>query len=98
MKKADVPTIPGSVGIIADFNACKKLAIEVGYPIMLKATAGGGGKGMRVVNSPDELENGAQSARREALAAFGDGRVYVEKLLMKSKHVEVQILAVTHGR
>ena len=102
MKGAGVPVIPGVEIEEEDeelaMEAIRSAAKETGYPLLLKATAGGGGKGMRVVNAPDELENGAQSARREALAAFGDGRVYVEKLLTKSKHVEVQVLADTHGR
>ena len=102
MKAANVPVIPGVEIEEEDealaMRAIRNAADETGYPLLLKATAGGGGKGMRVVNDASELESGAQSARREALAAFGDGRVYVEKLLMKSKHVEVQILADTHGR
>ena len=102
MKRAGVPVIPG-VEIEEEDETLAMQAIcaaaqETGYPLLLKATAGGGGKGMRVVQTPDELEQGAQAARREALAAFGDGRVYVEKLLMKSKHVEIQILADAHGR
>ena len=99
MKAAGVPVIPGVEIEEEDealaMEAIRNAAKETGYPLLLKATAGGGGKGMRVVNSPDGLENGAQSARREALAAFGEGRVYVEKLLKQSKHVEVQVLADT---
>ncbi len=102
MKRAGVPVIPGVEIEEEDetlaMQAIRAAAQETGYPLLLKATAGGGGKGMRVVQTPDELEQGAQAARREALAAFGDGRVYVEKLLMKSKHVEIQILADAHGR
>ena len=102
MKAAGVPVIPGVEIEEEDeslaLEAIRNAAEVTGYPLLLKATAGGGGKGMRVVHAADGLENGAASARREALAAFGDGRVYVEKLLMKSKHVEVQVLADTHGR
>ena len=102
MKAAGVPVIPGVEIEEEDeslaMEAIRSAAEATGYPLLLKATAGGGGKGMRVVHAADGLENGAASARREALAAFGDGRVYVEKLLMKSKHVEVQVLADTHGR
>lgn len=102
MKAAGVPVIPGVEIEEEDeslaMEAIRNAAEVTGYPLLLKATAGGGGKGMRVVHAADGLENGAASARREALAAFGDGRVYVEKLLMKSKHVEVQVLADTHGR
>ena len=102
MKAAGVPVIPGVEIEEEDeslaMEAIRNAAEVTGYPLLLKATAGGGGKGMRVVHAADGLENGAASARREALAAFGDGRVYVEKLLMKSKHVEVQVLADAHGR
>ena len=102
MKAAGVPVIPGVEIEEEDeslaMEAIRNAAEVTGYPLLLKATAGGGGKGMRGVHAADGLENGAASARREALAAFGDGRVYVEKLLMKSKHVEVQVLADTHGR
>ena len=102
MKQAGVPVIPGveieeedEERALADI---RKAAIETGYPLLLKATAGGGGKGMRVVHAQEELESSARSARREAVTAFGDGRVYVEKLLQTSKHVEIQVLADTHGR
>ena len=102
MKRAGVPVIPGveieeedEERALADI---RQAAIETGYPLLLKATAGGGGKGMRVVHLEEELESSARSARREAVTAFGDGRVYVEKLLQTSKHVEIQILADTHGR
>ena len=76
----------------------KKPPIEWGYPMLLKASSGGGGKGMRAVHSPDQLIESAKGARREAIAAFGDGRVYVERLLTGSKHVEIQVLADRHGR
>ena len=102
MKRAGVPVIPGveieeedEERALADI---RQAAIETGYPLLLKATAGGGGKGMRVVHLEEELESSARSARREAVTAFGDGRVYVEKRLQTSKHVEIQVLADTHGR
>tara|TARA_B110000008_G_scaffold115569_1_gene118365 strand:+ start:5218 stop:6723 length:1506 start_codon:yes stop_codon:yes gene_type:complete len=102
MKQAGVPVIPGVEIEEEDeeraLEDIRQAAIETGYPLLLKATAGGGGKGMRVVHAQEELESSARSARREAVTAFGDGRVYVEKLLQTSKHVEIQVLADTHGR
>lgn len=102
MKQAGVPVIPGVEIEEEDeeraLQDIHQAALETGYPLLLKATAGGGGKGMRVVHAQDELESSARSARREAVTAFGDGRVYVEKLLQTSKHVEIQVLADTHGR
>ena len=102
MKQAGVPVIPGVEIEEEDeeraLEDIRQAALETGYPLLLKATAGGGGKGMRVVHAQEELESSARSARREAVTAFGDGRVYVEKLLQTSKHVEIQVLADTHGR
>jgi acetyl/propionyl-CoA carboxylase alpha subunit len=102
MKQAGVPVIPGVEIEEEDeeraLEDIRQAALEIGYPLLLKATAGGGGKGMRVVHAQEELESSARSARREAVTAFGDGRVYVEKLLQTSKHVEIQVLADTHGR
>ena len=102
MKAAGVPVIPGEE-IDSDDEAEMVAAIveasqRVGYPLLLKASSGGGGKGMRKVEDPDELVEAIMSARREAITAFGDGRVYVERLLTGSKHVEIQILADKHGR
>ena len=102
MKAASVPVIPGEEIEQEDeldaLVAIKEASRRVGFPLLLKASSGGGGKGMRVVNSPDELEDAVSGARREAMAAFGDGRVYVERLLSGAKHVEIQILADKHGR
>jgi acetyl-CoA carboxylase biotin carboxylase subunit len=102
MKAAGVPVIPGEEIEQEDEHeallAIKNASHRVGFPLLLKASSGGGGKGMRVVNSPDELEDAVNSARREAIAAFGDGRVYVERLLDGAKHVEIQILADQQGR
>ena len=102
MKQAGVPVIPGVEIEEEDeeraLEDIRQAALEIGYPLLLKATAGGGGKGMRVVHAQEELESSARSARREAVTAFGDGRVYVEKLLQTSEHVEIQVLADTHGR
>jgi acetyl-CoA carboxylase, biotin carboxylase subunit len=98
MKKAGVPTIPGSVGIIPDFKTCKKLAVEVGYPIMLKATAGGGGKGMRLVWEAGNLEDAWNSARQESKAAFGNDGMYMEKFIEDPRHIEIQIIGDYTGK
>ena len=98
MKKAGVPTIPGSVGIIPDFKTCKKLAVEVGYPVMLKATAGGGGKGMRLVWEAENLEDAWNSARQESKAAFGNDGMYMEKFIEDPRHIEIQIIGDYTGK
>jgi acetyl-CoA carboxylase biotin carboxylase subunit len=96
MRSADVPTVPGTDGAtsVADVRA---VAAEVGFPLLLKATAGGGGKGMRLVHGADELEDAFRMASGEAEAAFGDGTMYVEKALSPARHVEIQVLCDTHG-
>jgi acetyl-CoA carboxylase biotin carboxylase subunit len=95
---AGVPIVPGTEGEgdLSDEDLLK-LAPEIGFPLLIKATAGGGGRGMREVRSPDEMPELLQAARREAEAAFGDGNVYLEKLLLDARHIEFQILADTHG-
>ncbi len=99
MKKAGVPTIPGSDGLIKDFAECKKLAADiVGYPVMLKATAGGGGKGMRLVWEEEELEDAWNSARQEAKAAFGNDGMYMEKFIENPRHIEIQIIGDYKGK
>jgi len=99
MKKAGVPTIPGSDGLIKNFEECKKLAKEVvGYPIMLKATAGGGGKGMRLVWDEENLEDAWNSAKTEAKAAFGDDGMYMEKFIENPRHIEIQIIGDKTGK
>ena len=99
MKKAGVPTIPGSDGLIKDLAQCKKLALkEVGYPIMLKATAGGGGKGMRLVWKEEDLEDAWISARNEAKAAFGNDGMYMEKFIENPRHIEIQIIGDKKGK
>ena len=98
MKAAGVPTIPGSVGIIPDFKTCKKLAVEIGYPVMLKATAGGGGKGMRLVWEAKNLEDSWNSARQESKAAFGNDGMYMEKYIEDPRHIEIQIIGDYTGK
>ena len=97
MKKAKVPVVPGSDGAIESPEEARKLANEMGYPVIVKAAAGGGGRGMRRVDSEDEIENAFLSASNEALTAFGDGTMYMEKFIENPRHVEVQVLADTHG-
>ena len=98
MIAAGVPCIPGSVGIIKDFAECKKLAIEFGIPVMLKATAGGGGKGMRAVWKLEDLQNAWDSARQEAKAAFGNDGMYLEKLIEEPRHIEIQVVGDSYGK
>jgi acetyl-CoA carboxylase, biotin carboxylase subunit len=97
MKKAGVPVVPGSEGIISDFNNAKKVAQEMGYPVIIKATAGGGGRGMRIVRVLDELENAYLTASHEAGTSFGNDSVYIEKYIDEPRHVEIQIMADQHG-
>ncbi len=97
MQKAGVPCIPGSDGVITDFEKIKKVAKDLGYPLLLKATAGGGGRGMRIVQKPEGLKSAYDAASSEAETAFGNGDLYVEKLVLDAKHIEVQILGDTHG-
>ncbi len=96
--QAGVPVIPATEVLGDDFEAIKREAAEVGYPLMLKASWGGGGRGMRPINSPDELETKVREGRREAEAAFGNGEGYLEKMILRARHVEVQILGDTHGQ
>jgi len=98
MIEAGVPCIPGSEGIIKDFEECEKLATEAGFPVMLKATAGGGGKGMRAVWKKEELKNAWDSARQEAKAAFGNDGMYLEKLIEEPRHIEIQIVGDAYGK
>ena len=95
--KNKVPTFPGSKGAIEDEKEAVKLAKEIGYPVIVKAAAGGGGKGMRVAHNEMALISGLNSAKAEAEAAFANGAVYIEKFLEKARHVEVQILGDMHG-
>jgi acetyl-CoA carboxylase biotin carboxylase subunit len=97
MRKAGVPVVPGNDGALKDANEAKKIAKEIGYPVILKAASGGGGRGMRIVESEEEIENAYTSASNEALSAFGDGTMYIEKYIKNPRHIEVQILADKHG-
>jgi len=98
MKQAGVPTIPGSDGIIDSLESAKEEAKEIGYPIMLKATAGGGGKGMRVVLKQKDLEKAWESARQEASNSFGNEGMYIEKLIEEPRHIEIQIVGDSYGK
>ena len=97
MIEANVPVIPGSDGEVSTMKEAKEIADSIGYPVMLKAAAGGGGKGIRKVLKEDELEAQFQSAQQEALAAFGNGQMYIEKIIYPARHIEVQILGDSHG-
>ncbi|MBY6275358.1 acetyl-CoA carboxylase biotin carboxylase subunit [Symbiobacterium thermophilum] len=97
MKKAGVPTIPGSDGVVESETEALRVAEEIGYPVMVKATAGGGGRGIRIANSPDELVQALQKAASEAGAAFGNAAVFVEKYIQVGRHIEVQVLGDQHG-
>ena len=97
MQKAAVPVVPGSDGYVVDAQQARELADTLGYPVLLKAASGGGGRGMRKAFSAQEIESAFSAASAEATACFGDGRLYLEKLLVNPKHVEFQILADAHG-
>ena len=98
MKAAGVPTIPGSEGILETFEEAESLADEMGYPVMLKATAGGGGKGMRAVWKKEKLRDLWDSARQEAGAAFGNKDMYLEKLIEEPRHIEIQVIGDSFGK
>lgn len=97
MKKAGVPVIPGSDGAVRSVEEAKKIGAEIGYPLMVKASAGGGGRGIRLVERPEDLEKQFAEASSEALSCFGDGSLYMEKFIIDPKHIEFQILADKHG-
>ncbi|HCQ15818.1 MAG TPA: acetyl-CoA carboxylase biotin carboxylase subunit, partial [Cryomorphaceae bacterium] len=98
MKAAGVPTIPGSEGLLESYEEALKIAKEIGFPVMLKATAGGGGKGMRAVWKEEDLLKAWESARQEAGAAFGNDGMYMEKLIEEPRHIEIQIVGDQYGK
>ena len=97
MQSAGVPVVPGSDGAVPDAETAARVAEKIGYPVLLKASAGGGGRGMRRVFDPDALVSAFEEARAEAVACFGDGEMYLEKLILNPRHIEFQILADGHG-
>jgi len=98
MKKAGVPTIPGSEGLLSNVAEGQKIAKKIGYPVILKATAGGGGRGMRIIWKTEEFENAWESARQEAGAAFGNDGMYLEKYIEEPRHIEIQIAGDQYGK
>jgi acetyl-CoA carboxylase biotin carboxylase subunit len=97
-KRLGIPVVPGSEGGVGDFAEAKALARDIGYPVLIKATAGGGGRGMKMARSESDLEVALQTAQSEALAAFGNAEVYMEKYLEKPRHIEIQVLGDGKGR
>jgi len=97
MKKAGVPTVPGSDGKLNNIKEAKEIAKKVGYPVMLKASSGGGGKGIRLCNNEKELENNYEIVKQEAKNSFNDDEIYIEKFIENPRHVEIQIVADEHG-
>ena len=98
MKEAGVPCVPGSEGILDTYEHALKTAEAIGYPVMMKATAGGGGKGMRAIFKKEELQDAWDSARREAAAAFGNDGMYMEKLILEPRHIEIQVVGDSFGK
>ncbi|MBC7143738.1 MAG: acetyl/propionyl/methylcrotonyl-CoA carboxylase subunit alpha [Rhodobacteraceae bacterium] len=96
-QKAGVSTVPGYMGLIADADEAVKISNQIGYPVMIKASAGGGGKGMRIAWSDEEARDGFQSSKNEAAASFGDDRIFIEKFVTQPRHIEIQVLADKHG-
>lgn len=97
MMNAGVPVVPGSEGVVGDFHKAAKIAKDIGYPVIIKASAGGGGRGMRVVHSEAELEKAFTTAQAEAVSAFGSGELYIEKYIEEPRHIEFQVLGDTRG-
>src|SRR5262249_44860458 len=98
MKKAGIPILPGSEGVVQSEEEALEWAMKTGFPVILKASAGGGGRGMRVIRNPEELPGLFQAAHSEAAAAFGNGDLYMEKFIEHPRHIEFQILGDSHGR
>jgi len=97
VERFDVPMVPGTSSGLTSLEQAEQMAVQIGYPVMLKAAAGGGGKGMRLVHVPGELRSGLESAQSEAERAFGDSEVYMEKAILNPRHIEIQIIADEHG-
>lgn len=97
MIKSNVPVVPGSEGVVATVEEGEKIAKEIGYPVIIKATAGGGGRGMRVVHDPENFKNAYKTCRNEAQTSFGNDGVYIEKFIISPRHIEIQILGDQHG-
>ncbi len=95
--EAKVSTVPGFLGVIESPEHAVKIADEIGYPVMIKASAGGGGKGMRIAESADEVAEGFARAKSEASSSFGDDRVFVEKFITDPRHIEIQVIGDKHG-
>jgi propionyl-CoA carboxylase alpha chain len=95
--EAGVSTVPGYMGLIADADEAVKISGEIGYPVMIKASAGGGGKGMRIAWKEDEVREGFESSKNEAASSFGDDRIFIEKFVTQPRHIEIQVLADSHG-
>ncbi|MGP9791054.1 acetyl-CoA carboxylase biotin carboxylase subunit [Roseinatronobacter sp. NSM] len=96
-QEAGVSTVPGYMGLISDAEDAVKISNQVGYPVMIKASAGGGGKGMRIAWNDDEAREGFQSSKNEAASSFGDDRIFIEKFVTQPRHIEIQVLADSHG-
>jgi len=94
---AKVNTVPGYMGEIDTAEEAIKIANDIGYPVMIKASAGGGGKGMRIAHSVDEVEEGFNASKSEAMSSFGDDRIFIEKFIVEPRHIEIQVLADKHG-
>ncbi|WP_299848525.1 acetyl/propionyl/methylcrotonyl-CoA carboxylase subunit alpha [uncultured Roseovarius sp.] len=96
-QEADVSTVPGYMGLIEDADEAVKISNQIGYPVMIKASAGGGGKGMRIAWNDDEAREGFQSSKNEAASSFGDDRIFIEKFVTQPRHIEIQVLCDSHG-
>ena len=96
-QEAGVSTVPGYMGLIADAEEAVRISDQIGYPVMIKASAGGGGKGMRIAGNADEAREGFQSSKNEAASSFGDDRIFIEKFVTQPRHIEIQVLADKHG-
>ena len=96
-QEAGVNTVPGYMGVIKDEDEALSISEKIGYPVMIKASAGGGGKGMRIAWNDSEVKEGFQSSKNEAASSFGDDRIFIEKFVTQPRHIEIQVLADTKG-